>query len=186
MIEDIIQKLKTINGISTKTAEKILFDLISNNKTQELIEIITEITNKITICNKCFYIMENNQCDFCDNKDRNRTKVCVVATISDGFRISKSKYDGLIHVLGGEIDLRKNVLPDSLDFQSLINRASNFKEAILAFNYTIEGEVTANYIIKKLSTQKIKVTKLAKGMPVGNVLDYVDDTTLNDAFINRK
>lgn len=186
MIEDIIFKLKGINGISTKTAEKILFDLVSNNKIDDLMEVIAMINNDISICDKCFFIRENNVCPFCNDKGRNTSKLCVVATITDGFRISKSQYDGLIHVLGGEIDLRKNILPDSLDFDSLVKRADNFKEAILAFNYTIEGEVTANYIMKKLSTKKIKVTKLAKGMPVGNVLDYVDETTLNDAFKNRK
>ncbi|QHX35563.1 recombination protein RecR [Spiroplasma sp. TIUS-1] len=186
MIEDIILKLKGINGISTKTAEKILFDLISNDKLDDLTEVIAMINSDLSLCDKCFFVRENKKCIFCDANDRNNSKLCVVATIADGFRISKSKYDGLIHVLGGEIDLRKNILPDSLDFNSLISRVNNFKEVILAFNYTIEGEVTSNYIIKRLSTKKIKVTKLAKGMPVGNVLDYVDETTLNDAFKNRK
>ncbi|WP_338983531.1 recombination mediator RecR [Spiroplasma endosymbiont of Othius punctulatus] len=186
MINEIVQDLKKINGISTKTAEKILFDLVSNNKIDDLLEVIAKINNDISICKKCFYIMEQNTCDFCDNEERNKVKLCVVATITDAYRIANSKFDGMIHVLGGEIDLRKNILPDSLDFQALIDRSDSFKEIILAFNYTIEGEVTSNYIIKKLSTKKIKITKLAKGMPVGNVLDYVDDNTLNDAFTNRK
>ncbi|ALD65918.1 toprim domain-containing protein [Spiroplasma cantharicola] len=186
-MDKIIEELKSIDGIGKKVAEKILFDLIINkNKISSLETVINEIKKSYSECNTCFYFKENNVCTFCNNKNRNQNIICVVSTKLDAIKIAKSNYNGLIHVLNGEINLNKNIGPEKIKISELFVRISKGIELLLALNLTFEGEVTSNYIANKAKGICEKISRIARGIPLGGVLDYIDQETLNDAILNRK
>ncbi|AUB31071.1 toprim domain-containing protein [Spiroplasma floricola] len=186
-MEKIIEELKKINGISKKAAEKIVFDLIiDKEKINSLEELLEQIKNTYTECEKCFFFKENNKCGFCDNKNRNANIICVVSTKMDAIKILDSSYNGLIHILNGEINLNKNIGPEKLKLSELFVRINKEIELLLALNLTFEGEVTSNYIATKAKSITEKISRIARGIPLGGVIDYIDQETLNDAILNRK
>ncbi|AUM62261.1 toprim domain-containing protein [Spiroplasma monobiae] len=186
-MEKMIEELKKLDGISKKTAEKIIFDLIINKeKISSLEEIIKKIKETYSECEKCFFFKENNICSFCENKNRNEKIICVVSTKLDALKILDSNYNGMIHVLNGEINLNKNIGPEKLKMSELFVRINKGIELLLALNLTFEGEVTSNYIANKAKGISEKISRIARGIPLGGVIDYIDQETLNDAIINRK
>ncbi|QHX36261.1 toprim domain-containing protein [Spiroplasma sp. BIUS-1] len=186
-MEKIIEELKKLDGVSKKTAEKIVFDLIINEeKLDSLSEMINKIKTTYSECDNCFFFKENNKCSFCDNQNRNKNIICVVSTKLDALKILDSSYNGMIHVLNGEINLNKNIGPEKLKMSELFVRINKGIELLLALNLTFEGEVTSNYIANKAKGIADKISRIARGIPLGGVIDYIDQETLNDAILNRK
>ncbi|WP_339020914.1 toprim domain-containing protein [Spiroplasma endosymbiont of Atherix ibis] len=178
---------KKIDGIGKKVAEKIIFDLIiDKEKIDSLEEILSQIKNTYNECERCFFFKENNKCSFCDNKNRNENIICVVSTKMDAIKILDSSYNGLIHILNGEINLNKNIGPEKLKLSELFVRINKEIELLLALNLTFEGEVTSNYIANKAKNITEKISRIARGIPLGGVIDYIYQEPLNDAIANRK
>ncbi|UKS53725.1 recombination mediator RecR [Mycoplasma feriruminatoris] len=188
IFDEIINSIRTNQGLTKKTSERLLVDLLLNkDKLNEFVNQLNKANQLISICKICGYLSENNKCLVCSLDNRNQNTICIVATILDAKNIeSTNKYKGVYHILNGEINLNKNITFDKLNISSIFKRINDNTEIILALNSTFEGELTANYLYKLLSTKNIKITRLAKGIPMGASLDYMDEFTLQSAFINRK
>lgn len=176
--------------VGPKTAERYVFYLLNQDieHLQKLAQAIVELKEKIVVCRTCLAIAESNPCPICADQKRDQSLVCVVANTRDMLSIETTgAYNGLYHILGGNLDAIKNIKPEQLNINLLLNRIKNkpIKEVILALNPTIEGETTALYLTKLLKPYKIKITRLAKGLPMGANLEYADEITLTNALKYR-
>ncbi|WP_027063507.1 recombination mediator RecR [Mesoplasma seiffertii] len=188
LFDELVEKLRKTEGLTKKTTERMLTKLIQNeNAFENFLTNLQEVKQKITICEICFYYKVENVCPICSDSSRNQKVICVVSTPLDAKNIeSVGKYKGVYAILNGEINLAKNVTPDKLEIEKLFVRLDSESELILALNATFEGEVTANFIAQQAKKQKIKTTRIAKGIPMGGSLDYMDESTLENAILNRK
>jgi len=176
--------------VGPKTAERYVFYLLkqTDEELQKFAQAIAELKEKITICQTCLAVTETNPCAICSDDKRNRAQICVIANTRDMLTIEATKqYNGLYHVLGGVINTIEGIKPEQLNIKQLINKLKQNKitEIILALNPTVEGETTAMYLAKLLKPYKIKITRLAKGLPSGADLEYADEMTLANALKNR-
>jgi len=190
-IKILIEKLSRWPGLGPKSAERTVFYLLKQNKQNldEIINGISKLKSEIKICDQCFNISTNNPCPICTASNRDQTKVCVVAEPQDVLTIEKTgEYNGLYHILGGLIITSQNITPDQLKIKELVQRLENkiIKEIILATNPDLEGETTAMYITEILKNNPIKITRLAKGLPIGSTIEYVDEITLSSALKGRQ
>ncbi|AOG59963.1 recombination protein RecR [Spiroplasma helicoides] len=186
-MDELIELLKEFDGIGQKAAKKMFFQIMTSKlKKQKLIEVIEKISNDYEICERCFFYKYKKLCSFCDSQIRDKNLICVVSDILNAEKILNSKFKGIIHVLNGEININKNVHPEKLKIEELFARINSEVEILLALNLTFEGEVTANYIATKLKDKAKNITRIARGIPLGGVLDYMDNETLEDAIKNRK
>lgn len=190
-LQNLIDTLHEFPTIGTKTAEKIAFSLISKDK-KELEKISKSFLDiqDIKLCKACFNICENEYCDICLNKNRDNSVICVVANVIDIASIEKtSKFKGKYHVLHGLLDPLNGIGPDDIKIKELIERVEKNKnkihEIILGIDPKIEGESTIIYISKILKPMGIKVTRFARGIPVGAEIEYIDQITLSDAISGR-
>lgn len=184
---DYFSKLPTVGP---KTAERYVFYLLRQHPEwlQGFAQAIAEVKEKTTVCRNCFSIAESDPCAICSSPKRNRATICLVADTRDMLAIESTKqYNGLYYILGGVINTIEGVKPDQLNIKALLNRLkqTGVKEIILAFNPDLEGETTAMYIAKLLKTYRIKITRLAKGLPMGADLEYADEITLSNALKYR-
>ncbi|WP_107669886.1 recombination mediator RecR [Mycoplasma leachii] len=188
IFNEIVESIRTNEGLTKKTSERLLVNLLLNkDKLNEFINQLNKVSQLISTCKICGYLSENEKCLVCSLDNRNQNIICIVSTILDAKNIeTANKYRGVYHILNGEINLNKNITFDKLNISSIFKRVNDNTEIILALNSTFEGELTANYLYKLLSTKNVKITRLAKGMPMGASLDYMDEFTLQSAFINRK
>lgn len=188
-ISKLIEKLSGLPGVGPKTAERYVFYLLKQNqeKLKELANNINELKEKTTICQKCLAISENNPCKICSDNNRNKTVLCVVENTQDMSAIeATSQFNGLYFVLGGLISVVKEVGPENIEIRRLLKRLKEetITEIIIALNFSLEGESTALYL-KRILQGKIKISRLAKGLPAGSDLEYVDELTLSSALKNR-
>lgn len=189
-LENLIEQLKVLPGVGQKTAERYAMSLLETQQEQVVAfsNALLEVKDTIRNCDQCHNLSDTKRCIICEDMTRNHSTLCVVANPKEVFSIEKSEtYDGMYHVLGGLISTQKGILPDQLTIDSLVNRVKNeaIKEVILALNATVEGEMTALYISKKLEGE-CTITRLAFGLPIGGQLDYADDMTLLKAFEGRR
>ncbi|ATG97695.1 recombination mediator RecR [Mesoplasma lactucae] len=186
--DEVVEKLRFLDGVTKKSAKRMAIDLVNkNNKIENAQEALDIIKNDLGQCPTCFYMTIDNVCPICSDPDRDKNLIAVVSTMSDAMTIEEiHDYNGAYAVLNGEINLSKNITPDKLTIDKLFNRTNKNTELILALNSTFNGELTANYIRDIARQRGIKYTRLARGIPVGGVLDYVDEKTLSDALKNRK
>lgn len=192
IFQNLIDSLRKLPGIGSKTAERMAYDILSMSK--ETIEAFANnilAINNISHCPICGNLSENNNlCEVCSSEERDNNTICVVHGPKDVFAFEKMKeYYGVYHVLNGYISPSKGKGFDDINLSSLIKRIEENKieEIILATDLTMEGEITAMYISKLLSKFKdLKITRLAHGLPMGAQLDYADEMTLFRAFSNRK
>lgn len=188
--EELIMELKTILGVGKKTAERIFNKLIIKPSLLESLEhVFNEIKNNYHQCSICSTLMQNNVCLFCHNNLRDQTKLCVVSNFFDIIKIEATKvFNGVYHVLNGEINVKNGITPDKLTFSALESRMNDkiIKEVIIAVCATFEGEVTAQYLKTFLQPFNIKISRLAQGIPIGGSLDYIDEVTLKQALEGRK
>lgn len=189
-IQNLIDTFCKLPSVGPKTAERYVFYLLKQNpeELQKFAQTIAELKEKIIICKKCLAVAETNPCSICSDKKRNNMILCVVANTRDMLAIeSTGQYNGLYHVLGGTINVIEDITPEKLQIKELIIKLKNgiFKEIILALNPNLEGETTALYLSKIIKPYKIKITRLAKGLPMGSDLEYADEITLSNSIKYR-
>ena len=189
-IEDLIKLISRLPGLGPKSAKRIVLKLINNR--DELVKPITntlaKVYKNVSRCNSCGSLKSNlNGCINCENLKEKYTKICVVEDIADQWSIENSNiFKGYFHILGGTLSSAGQRKEDLL-ISSLVERVSRDKidEVILATSATVEGQTTAYYIQNSLKNSKVKITKLAQGLPVGGEIESLDDGTLFSAFKNR-
>jgi recombination protein RecR len=189
-IQSLIDHFSKLPTVGPKTAERYVFYLLKQHpeNLQQFAQAIAELKEKTTICQTCLAIAENNPCAICSDAKRNRSIICLVADTRDLLAIEATgQYQGVYHCLGGVINTIEGVKPEQLNIKQLLARLkqATVKEIILAFNPDLEGETTALYLAKLLKPHKIKITRLAKGLPMGADLEYADEITLSNALKYR-
>ncbi|MHB1000532.1 MAG: recombination mediator RecR [Armatimonadota bacterium] len=187
----LVGELEKLPGIGPKSAQRMAFHLLrsSDEEIRTLIESITEVKQKITMCKICYNFSERDLCDICASEKRDKTVVCVVAEPRDVIAMEKTnEFRGTYHVLQGVISPMDGVGPEMLRIRELQHRITQglIKEIILATNPTIEGDTTAMYLAGVLKPLGVRVTRIAHGMPVGGDLDYADQATLIRALEWRR
>ena len=189
-IEDLIKLISKLPGLGPKSAKRIVLRLINNKDelVKPLANTLAQIYKNVTRCKSCGSLKSNlNGCNNCENIKEKFNKICVVEDIADQWSIENSNiYKGYFHILGGTISSAGQRKEDLL-INSLVARVDKDKieEVILATSATVEGQTTAYYIQDSLKNSKVKVTKLAQGLPVGGEIESLDDGTLFSAFKNR-
>ncbi len=185
----LVEELSRLPGIGPKTASRLTFYLLRAPKEQvkALSQAIGELREKIVTCEICYNITEESPCDICRDEERDRSLLCVVEEPLDVIAIERTEYKGLYHVLGGVISPMDGIGPENLKIAQLLRRLESepVKEVILATNPSLEGESTAIYI-RRLLSSPIKVTRIAHGLPVGGDLEYADQVTLTRALEGRR
>ncbi|MEC7872332.1 MAG: recombination mediator RecR [Candidatus Neomarinimicrobiota bacterium] len=187
-LNNLIDEFSRFPGIGKKTAQRMAFYVLnsSNNLSNDLSQAILSLKSKIRFCEKCFGISEENLCLVCSNPRRDNTSICVVENPADIYTFEKTNvFKGLYHVLGGVLSPLDGVGPDDLNINSLIERVNANDEILVATNATIEGEATCLYLANLLESKSVKVTRLARGLPIGGDLEFVDDATIMRAIEDR-
>ena len=187
----LIEAFSRLPGIGPKSASRLTYYLLrsQSDDTTELAEALTELRERTRFCSVCFNITEENPCPICKSEERERNVICVVEEPLDVMAIERTReYRGLYHVLHGVISPMDGIGPEDLRIRELIDRvdAGTIKEVILATNPSLEGENTAMYIQRKISKPMIKITRLARGLPMGGDLEYADEVTLARALEGRR
>lgn len=190
LLENAVSELSKLPGIGQKTALRLALHLLRRDESEaiSLGESIINMRKNINYCSKCHNISEEEICPICSDTRRDATTVCVVENVKDVITIESTRqHSGLYHVLGGLISPLDGISPSDLEIESLIKRVSeeNLKEVILALSPTIEGDTTNFYIYRKLSDLPVQVTMLARGLSIGNELEYTDELTLGKSIQNR-
>lgn len=194
-VQNLIEAFERLPGIGPKTAQRLTFYLLHAPKeeAESLAKAAVEMREKTVLCSICFNIGEEDPCSICADQSRDQSIIMVVENPLDVLALEKANYKGLYHVLHGVISPLENIGPDEIHIRELLPRlrtafakASAVKEIILATNPTMEGEATAMYIQRLISPLGVKVTRIARGLPVGSDLEYADETTLSRALEGRK
>jgi recombination protein RecR len=189
-IQNLINHLSKLPSVGPKTAERYVFYLLNRNpeELQAFAQAIAELKEHTVICGSCFSVADHNPCAICSDGARNRTAVCVVSNTRDMISIERSgAYNGLYHVLGGAINAVEGIGPERLKIKQLAEKVKkqSIKEVIIATNPNLEGETTAIYLTKLLKQFKVRITRIARGLPMGSDLEYADDITLQNALKYR-
>ena len=186
-LETLQEQLSKLPGVGKKSAERMAYSLLDfpDDELKDIANAISTLKEKIHFCPICGMISDIDGCYICDDSTRDQTSLMIVSYPKDVMSLEKSgAYNGLYHVLNGEISLSKGLDVSNLNIESLFKRLDdgNIKEIILATNPTIDGETTSGYLNKLLERYEIKVTRLAYGLQMGGNLDYVDPLTLSKAL----
>lgn len=188
-LEQLVATLVKLPGIGRKTAQRIAFYLLKQpDVAREMADSIVEASSKLRPCPTCFSLTEAPQCDVCSDPNRDHSTVCVVEEPADVLTLEQSgQHRGTYHVLGGILSPIDNVGPDDLHVKELLARAaSGVREVIIATNPTTEGEATAIYVAEQLKARGVRVTRIARGLPVGSDLDLADTETILRALEGRR
>ena len=190
-IKNIIECFKDLPGIGEKTAERLAFSLINFDKEKltSFSDAICDVRDKLTYCDICGNITENEICDICADKERKSSIIFIVEKAKDISLFEKINiFNGKYHVLGGLISPLEGIGPEDINIDKLLSRIDKeeIEELILALKPSIEGETTMQYIKKVLENKNIKVTRIATGIPIGTDIEYIDSMTLEFAFEGRK
>lgn len=192
LIEDAVNQISKLPGIGKKTALRLVLHLIKEKEESTLL--LTEALNKlrtgIRFCSRCHNITDTEVCAICNSPRRDRSIVCVVEDANDVMAIENTaQFNGVYHVLGGVISPINGIGPSELKIESLVNRLnhgqSEIKEMILALSPTMEGDTTAFYIHRRIKDLSLKVSVIARGVPVGGDLEYADEITLGRSITGR-
>ncbi len=189
-VNELIEHLARLPGIGKRSAERIAYHLLRVNTPEALAlaDAIRCVRENVRYCNECFNLSESDRCGICADTSRNSSVLCVVEQPRDLFAIEQTGlYRGLYHVLLGRIAPLENIGPDQLTIQRLVDRvrAGKFTEVILATNPTVEGDGTALFISNQLQEFSIRITKLARGITSGSVLEHANKEILADALQGR-
>ena len=189
ILSDLIDGLTVLPGIGKKSASRIAFFLLKlpSEKVEELASVIIKAKRKLHPCRICGNLTESDTCNICADSRRDHALICVVEEPSDVAVIENSgEYMGVYHVIGGVLSPLDGRGPDDINLASLEKRvAKGAHEVILATNPNTEGEATAAFIIDMLKPYKVKLSRIARGIPIGGFLEYTDKTTLSKALENR-
>lgn len=190
LLENAVDALSKLPGIGKKTALRLALHLLNEEtvQTEQLADALLKMKHNIMLCERCYNISDTKVCSICANPRRDENTLCVVADMRDVLAIEHTAaYNGLYHVLGGVISPIEGIAPKDLKIEELIQRVQqeDIREIILALPATIEGDTTNFYIYRQLKDFKGKVTVIAKGIAVGDTLEYVDEITLGRSIQNR-
>lgn len=190
VVRELIEAFERLPGIGPKTAQRLTYYLLHAPKEEAkaLSEAAVALKEKTVICSICFNISEEDPCEIDTDPSRDKTIIAVVEDPLDVLALERTNFKGLYHVLHGAISPLENIGPEELHIRELLPRLKDevVKELILATNPTMEGEATAMYIDRLIRPLGVKVTRIARGLPVGGDLEYADETTLNRALEGRK
>ena len=190
IIEQAVEAFAQLPGVGKKTALRYVLHIIKQDKSQveTLSRILLQLKTDLKFCQKCHNISEQIICEICQNPLRDETTICVVQDYRDVMAIENTGlYKGNYHILGGIISPIDGITPSSLNIETLVNKVSagNIVEIILALNATMEGETTSFYIFRKLAPYNIKLSAIARGIAIGDELEYADEITLGRSITNR-
>jgi len=190
VVIQLLEELKRMPGIGQKTAERLSFFLMrgSAEKANKLADAIRNVKDKIILCSQCNGITEKNPCDICSDPKRDTSFLCVVEEPHDVYAMENMGYfRGVYHVLMGVISPLDGIGPSDLTIEALKQRViqNNIQEVVLATNPDMEGESTAVYIAKILKSPNIKITRIARGLPIGSDIEYADEVTLMKSLEGR-
>ncbi len=190
IIEQAVDSFSQLPGVGKKTALRYVLHVIKSNKqdAENLSSIIHQLKNDLKFCSTCHNISEHTDCEICMNPTRDESLLCVVQDYRDILAIENTGlYKGRYHVLGGLISPLEGITPANLNIDSFVNKLNKgqVKEIILALNATMEGETTAFYLFRKAAPYDIKLSAIARGIAVGDELEYADEVTLGRSIINR-
>ncbi|MEJ3404848.1 recombination mediator RecR [Rathayibacter sp. YIM 133350] len=191
IVQDLIDELGRLPGIGPKSAQRIAFHILQTQSfdVTHLAEILTTVRERVKFCAICGNISEQETCVVCRDPRRDPSLICVVEEAKDVVAIERTReFRGLYHVLGGAISPIDGIGPDDLSIRQLMQRLADgtVQEVIIATDPNLEGEATATYLSRLLTTMEIRVTRLASGLPVGGDLEYADEVTLGRAFEGRR
>jgi recombination protein RecR len=187
-VEKLIEAFARFPGIGKKTAQRMAFYVLKsdNQYAVQLAEAVMDVKSKILTCSMCGGITVEDPCSICSDSKRQDDLLCIVEESSDIYAFEKTNsFRGKYHVLGGVLSPLDGIGPDDLTIDNLMSRVTNGMEVILATNPSVEGEATALYIGKLLKEKGIKSSRLARGIPVGGALEYIDEATLIRAIEGR-
>jgi recombination protein RecR len=191
-IEDLVAELAKLPGIGRKTAQRLTFYLLKQpiDTATRLADAIRSVRERITACGVCGTLTDEDPCAICRDAGRDASVVCVVEEASDVGAIERAgRFRGRYHVLGGRISPLEGVGPEALRLDQLVSRVANgagVREVIIATNPSMEGEVTATYLQQLLRPTGVRVTRIARGLPVGGDLEYADGVTIAQALSARR
>ncbi|HBW74012.1 MAG: Recombination protein RecR [Candidatus Magasanikbacteria bacterium GW2011_GWA2_45_39] len=190
-IQQLIEAFQLLPGVGPKTAERYAFYLVrtGNDEITEILDALNKVRASIVQCAQCFNFAEISPCEICSSPKRDKTIVCVVSHSADVVALEKTgSFNGVYHILGGTLNAIEGVRPEHLKIKELTARARQgvAKELIIALNADMEGETTSLYLVKLLQPLGIRLTRLARGLPMGSDIQYADELTLANALNDRK
>jgi recombination protein RecR len=190
-LEQLIDELKKLPGVGRKSAQRMAFHLLKSDpaEAEALSGAIRELKQRVTHCSTCFQITDRDPCRICSDTARDRGLICVVEEPNNVLALERAgNYRGLYHVLMGSISPLQGIGPEELKIEALLERLRNEppREVILAMNPTADGETTAIYLHRLIHPLKIRVSRLAMGLPVGGDLEFTDQVTLQKAMEGRR
>ena len=190
LLENAVNEMSRLPGIGKRTALRLVLFLLNqpSSQTVQLSKSLIDLVEGIILCKNCHNISDLELCEICSNTKRNKSIICVVEDIRDVMAIeSTGQFNGVYHVLGGKISPIEGIGPNQLNISSLIEKIKSEKisELIFALSATMEGDTTNFYIFKQIQDLDLKITTIARGVSVGNELEYTDEVTLGRSIIKR-
>lgn len=190
LLERAVQEFSKLPGVGRKTALRLVLHLLrqEDQDVQAVVEAVSRLKHDVCYCKTCHNISDAERCSICADPRRDATTVCVVENIQDVMAVENTQqYQGLYHVLGGVISPMDGIGPSDLEIDSLVKRVEEggVREVILALSPTMEGDTTNFYIFRKLAPYDVSISIIARGVSVGNELEYTDEVTLGRSIVNR-
>lgn len=190
LLENAVNEFAKLPGIGRKTALRLILHLLRQETAMvdSFSQALVKLKHEVKYCNVCHNICDNDICSTCLDKSRDSSTICVVENIKEVMAIENTmQYKGLYHVLGGIISPIDGIGPSDLEIESLVERVSrgDVKEVILALSTTMEGDTTNFYIYKKLAPHDVKISMIARGISIGDEIEYADEVTLGRSILNR-
>lgn len=190
LLERAVTELAKLPGVGRKTALRLALHLLrrSEDEVDMFANAVSDMRHNVVYCSVCHNISDTEICPICSNPSRDASKVCVVENVQDVMAIENTmQFNGLYHVLGGIISPMDGIGPGNLEIESLVGRVADggIDEVILALSSTMEGDTTNFYIARKLEDYNVKLSVIARGISVGNEIEYTDEVTLGRSIVNR-
>ena len=190
LLQNAVDEFSKLPGIGRKTALRLVLNMLRRDEedVNRFANAVIRLRSEVRYCSVCHNISDTETCQICSNPARDKTTICVVETVKDVMSVENTQqYRGLYHVLGGVISPMDGIGPNDLEIESLVKRVSDggIKEVILALSPTMEGDTTNFFLFKKLSGFDVKITTIARGVAVGDELQYADEVTLGRTIMNR-
>lgn len=186
-LQKVIASFARFPGIGKKTAHRLGLHVLKSQRSdiEELSNSLMDVKDKINACKHCHNFSEGELCEICSDEKRDRSVICICQEPADIYLLEKTGYNGIYHVLGGLLSPLDGIGPGELNFDSLKVRIKNTDEVIIATDASVEGDTTALYVSKILEDEDVKLTRLARGLPMGGHLEYVDEATLTRSITER-
>lgn len=191
LLENAVEEMSRFPGIGKRSALRLILHLLNQpeEQTVNLAQALIQLRTEIKFCKNCHNISDTELCEICQNSKRQSETVCVVEDIRDVMAIENTQqYKGLYHVLGGKISPMDGIGPQNLNIESLVNKvkSNEVDEIIFALSSTMEGDTTNFYIYKQIQNYEVKTSSIARGIAVGDELEFADEVTLGRSILNRQ